>query len=78
MNKKIIEFVSAGFDMSFGRVTISHIYGQIHRIQVYSDDYRCKFTGVYILDDIEIAVDKFVGIINQVRNAKSKKSVASV
>ena len=67
MNKHVLALVNAGCDVSLGRVCISHIRGAIHRIQVFSDDYRFKYSQVYNLDDMELAVDKFIAITNQIK-----------
>lgn len=78
MYKEVLNMVSRGFSLSWGRVSITHIRGFIPRIHVESDDYRCRFSDMYQVKDIDIAVDKFILLINQVKNAKSKKTNSGV
>lgn len=73
MNKRIKEMLDLGFDIIHGRASIYTIRGHINRIQVYSDDYRFPYSAVYNEDEIDIAVDKFILVINQIRQSHDKK-----
>jgi hypothetical protein len=72
--KEILDMLNFGFTLTLGRVTISNINSAIYpRIQVYSDDFRCPFSAVYHKHEAEIAVDKFIGILNQIKGRNGKK-----
>lgn len=73
MNNKIKDMLLCGFDIIQGRVSVFRINGQITRYQVFSDDYRFLFNAVYSEENIDIAVDKFLLIVNQIRSTNDKK-----
>jgi hypothetical protein len=73
MNNKIKDILLCGFDIIQGRVSVFRINSQITRYQVFSDDYRFPFNAVYSEEDIDIAVDKFLLIVNQIRSTNDKK-----
>lgn len=76
--KKIEEFIKLGYELTKGRVVLSELNGKVRRYQVYSDDFRFPFSAVYNETDLDIAVDKFILIINEIKrtNDKHKKSKA--
>lgn len=78
MNSQILALLLRGFNISYGRVSINFLKGNvIDRVEVVSDDFRYLYHQVYNETEFEAAVDKFILILNQIKKknvSKSKKS----
>ena len=65
-----------GFEFRHGHVFIGRINNRppaSTEWQVHSDDHRHLFSALYAPHELEIAVDKFCLILNQIEDRKSGK-----
>lgn len=80
MKKRILEMLLCDFDVSKGRVSIFRLNSAVPRYQVLSEDFRHPYCQTYDELEMEIAVDKFLLILNLIKDKsdKSKKRVDAV
>ncbi len=78
MSREIIKLLLDGFFLCKDGVTICKLDGVKKRYQVFSDNYSCKCCHFYNMDELDIAVDKFLLVLGQVSVKKPNKQVSSL
>ena len=74
LKKSLITLLKSGIDVNYGKISLCSLQNYHKRTgwQVHSDEEFYRTSEIYKLEDLEIAVARFIFIRRFIKNEKSK------